>query len=198
MQPEVVAGGAGESVWCQHSLECHVVEWLLDAVEAAKTGVGMLVCSSLEPDGGFSSAILTTTSLLSGRNFIVRVTIWPEFSLSALLTCTFVLNTVSRGVLPVLRTTTQCTRCWCAETWRGGAKNNEYGAKLSSVELTRNGSTRGAGSLVNRSIDLSICRSIHVSICVSMYLCICGLTARKKTHYTAEDVLAMSEDFTER
>ena len=35
--------------------ECHVVEWLLDSVEAARTGVGILVCSSLEPDGGFQA-----------------------------------------------------------------------------------------------------------------------------------------------
>ena len=32
--------------------------------------------------------------------------------------------------------------------WRGGARNNAYGSRLSLVELARNGSTRGAGSLV--------------------------------------------------
>ena len=52
MQPEAVAE-AGESVWCQHSLECHVVDWQLDAVKTARTDVGNLVCSSLESDGGF-------------------------------------------------------------------------------------------------------------------------------------------------
>ena len=38
-----------------HSLKCHVVEWLLDSVEAARTGVGILVYLSLEPDGGFQA-----------------------------------------------------------------------------------------------------------------------------------------------
>ena len=55
VQPEVVTEGAGESVWSQHSLECHVVEWLLDVVKAARTGIGILVCSSLESDGRFQA-----------------------------------------------------------------------------------------------------------------------------------------------
>ena len=53
VQPKLVVELASESVWCQHSLECHMAEWLLDNVNAARTSVGILVCSSLEPDGGF-------------------------------------------------------------------------------------------------------------------------------------------------
>ena len=52
-QPELVAQGASERVQCQCSLECHLVEWLLDAVKAARTSLRILVCSSLESDGGF-------------------------------------------------------------------------------------------------------------------------------------------------
>ena len=84
----------------------------------------------------------------SGRSFTVRVTIWPEFSLSAQLICTFALNTVSRGILPVLRATILCIRCWCAGIWLGGVRNNAYGARRSLVELTRRGSTHGAGNRV--------------------------------------------------
>ena len=55
VQPKPVVEGARESVWGKHSLECHVVQWQLDCLEAARTDVGILVCSSLEPDGGFQA-----------------------------------------------------------------------------------------------------------------------------------------------
>ena len=47
VQSKPVVERASESVWSKHSLEFHVVEWLLDFVKAARTGVGILVCSSL-------------------------------------------------------------------------------------------------------------------------------------------------------
>ena len=59
-------------------------------------------------------------------------------------------NTVSRGILPVLRVTILCTRCWCAGIWLGVVRNNAYGARRSLVELTRRGSTHGAGSRLVR------------------------------------------------
>ena len=95
-----------------------------------------------------SSATLTTTSQLFGESCTAGDMSWLKPSQSAQLICILVPNIVSRGILPVLRTTIQCTRCRCAETLRGGVRNNEYGAKLSSVELTRRGSTRGDGNLV--------------------------------------------------
>ena len=54
VQSEPVLEAENGSVWGEHSLECYVAEWLLDSVEA-RTIVGILVCSSLEPDGGFQA-----------------------------------------------------------------------------------------------------------------------------------------------
>ena len=55
VQSESVLERENESVWGEHSFECHVAEWLLDSVEATGTSVGILVCTSLEPDGGFQA-----------------------------------------------------------------------------------------------------------------------------------------------
>ena len=148
VQSESVLERENESVWGEHSFECHVAKWLLDSVEAARTSVGILVPTSLEPDGGFQARPQRRLRNFSGRSFTVRDTNWPEFSLSAQLICTFVRNTVSRGILPVLKATVLCIRCWCAGIWLGGVRNNAYGARRSLVELTRRGSTRGAGNHV--------------------------------------------------
>ena len=53
--PKLSLERENESVWGEHSFECHVAEWLLDSVEATGTSVGILVCTSLEPDGGFQA-----------------------------------------------------------------------------------------------------------------------------------------------
>ena len=55
VQSEPVLERENESVWGEHSFECHVAEWLLDSVEATGTSVGILVRTSLEPDGGFQA-----------------------------------------------------------------------------------------------------------------------------------------------
>ena len=55
VQSEPVFEGESESVRGEHSLECYMAEWLLDSVEATRTSVGILVCASLEPDGGFQA-----------------------------------------------------------------------------------------------------------------------------------------------
>ena len=55
VQSESVFERENESVWGEHSFECHVAEWLLDSVEATGTSVGILVRTSLEPDGGFQA-----------------------------------------------------------------------------------------------------------------------------------------------
>ena len=55
VQSEPVLERENESVWSEHSLECHVAEWLLDSVEEAGTSVGILVRTSLEPDGGIEA-----------------------------------------------------------------------------------------------------------------------------------------------
>ena len=55
VQSELVFEGENESVWGEHSLECHVAEWLLESVEETRTSVGILVRTSLEPDGGFQA-----------------------------------------------------------------------------------------------------------------------------------------------
>ena len=52
------------------------------------------------------------------------------------------------GILPVLKMTVLCIRCWCAEIWLGGVRNNAYGARRILVGATRRGSTRGAGNRV--------------------------------------------------
>ena len=85
------------------------------------------------------SASLTTTSQLFGESCTARDTSWLKFVQSAQLICIFAQNTVSRGILPVLRATILGTKCWCAEIWRGGVNNNAYGARLSMVELTCKG-----------------------------------------------------------
>ena len=53
MRGEPVLERENERVWGEHSFECYVAEWLLDSVEATGTSVGILVRTSLEPDGGF-------------------------------------------------------------------------------------------------------------------------------------------------
>ena len=55
VQSESVLERENESVWSEHSFECHVAGWLLDSVEATGTSVGILVCASLEPDGGIQA-----------------------------------------------------------------------------------------------------------------------------------------------
>ena len=98
VQSESVRERENESVSGEHSFECYVADWLLDSVKAKRTNVGILVRTP------------TTTSQLSVRSFTVRDTIWPEFSLSAQLICTFARNPVWRGILSVLRATILCTR----------------------------------------------------------------------------------------
>ena len=145
LQTTSVAEGASESVWSQH---CQVVEEAAGPCQSSKNrrrNPGVLVSRAR---WWVSSATLTTISPLSGESCTVGRMSWLKPSQSAQSICIFAQSTVSRGILPVLRTTTFCTRWWCAETWRGGARNNAYGARLSLVELTRNGLTRGAESLV--------------------------------------------------
>ena len=112
VQSEPVFERENESVWGEHSFECYIAEWLLDSVEATRTRVAILVRTSLEPDGGFSSVTPTTTSQLSGGSFTLRDTNRPGFSLSAQLICTFVTKHRLAGILPVLKATILCIRCW--------------------------------------------------------------------------------------
>ena len=55
VQSEPFLERENESVWGEHSLECYVAEWLLDSFDATRTSVGILVRTSLEPDGGFQA-----------------------------------------------------------------------------------------------------------------------------------------------
>ena len=153
VQPEVVAGGAGESVWCQHSLSS--ATWLSGCWTLSKQqerAPESWCARHLSQMVGFSSAILTTTSLLSGESCTAGARVgWNLRSQSCGACCPFWERQPSVPDAGVQKT----WAWWRQEQWVWG--KTKFGGRVVLGVL---------------SIDQSICRSVDLSTYLSVYLCI--------------------------
>ena len=132
----------------------NVAESLLDSVEATGTSVESWCARLLSQMVGFKRNPNDDFATF-WKKLHREVTIWPVFSPSAQLICTFARSTVSRGILPVSEMTVLCIRCWCAEIWLGGVRSNVYGARRSLVGAHPQRFTFSAGKRVwNERMDV--------------------------------------------